>query len=153
MAEKGKFILPKLHHVGIAVKDVEAAAEYYYSNFGIGPFMIFDVDLPDVVILRQRTRLKLKVGIGQMGDIYLELVQALEEGSPAWELVYRRGEGLYHLRFLVDDLSQALAQLEKQGFKGLESAGKGKNRFAFVGSRKSEGVLLELMQLESDLIS
>lgn len=152
MAENSKFVLPKLHHVGVAVKDIEAAAEYYWSNFSIGPFMIFDVDLPEVVILGQRTPLKLKVGIGQMGDIYLELVQALEEGSPAWDLVYRRGEGLYHLGFLVDDLSQALDQLEKQGFKGLEAAGKGENRFAFVRSRKSEGVLLELMQLEPGLM-
>lgn len=152
MTKNDKFVLPRLHHVGVAVKDVEAAADYYSSNFGIGPFMIFDVDLPDVFIQGQRTRLSLKVGIGQMGDIYLELVQALEEGSPAWELVYRRGEGLYHLGFLVNDLSQALDQLEKQGFKGLESAGRGKNRFAFVGSRKSEGVLFELMQLEPGLM-
>ena len=45
----------------------------------------------------------------------LELVQALEEGSPPWDLVYRKGEGLYHLGFLVDDLSEALGQLEGRG--------------------------------------
>ena len=151
MANEGKFVLSKLHHIGLAVKDAGKAAEMYSASLGIGPFMFLDVDLPEVVIYGKPTPLRLKVAMAQMGDTMLELVQAVEEGSPAWELVYRKGEGLYHLGFLVDDLSEALGQLEGQGFDLIEEGGHGDNRFAFVGGEKTGDVIFELLQLEPGL--
>jgi hypothetical protein len=52
----------------------------------------------------------------------------------------------------VDDLSQALTQLKRQGICVFEEGGAGNNRFAFVGSDKGESVIFELMQLEPGLL-
>ncbi|UCC59709.1 MAG: VOC family protein [Dehalococcoidia bacterium] len=152
MVEEGEFRLPKVHHIGVAVKDVEKAAEFYTDSLGIGPFMFIDVDLPEVTLYRKPTPLRLKVGMAQMGDTLLELIQALDEGSPPWNLVYRKGEGLYHLGFLVDDIKHALNHLEKKGFSLIEEGGHGENKFAFVSCEQCGDVIFELMQLEPGLI-
>jgi methylmalonyl-CoA/ethylmalonyl-CoA epimerase len=153
MVEKRKFVLPKLHHIGVAVKDIEKAAEYYSSNFGVGPFMFLDVDLPGTVTSGKSTPLKLKVGMAQMGDVIFELIQDVGEGRSArGEPISRRPRRPYHLGFLVDDLSQALTQLKRQGISVFEEGGAGNNRFAFVGSDKEESVIFELMQLEPGLL-
>ena len=143
-------LLSKIDHVGVIVRDMDKAIEYYQS-LGIGPFE----RLKNVVPIQNKVLgkpiklddIKFRVRIARMGRGGFELIQPVA-GKSLWkEFLETKGEGINHLGFLVDDIDKETAKLEEKGFKVLWSSrfqnGGGATYFdtAQVG-----GVILELVQ-------
>lgn len=140
-------VFSKFDHVGVVVKDLDKAINYYQS-LGIGPFENLEVDklLSDKMMYGKPTDYKLKAAIAQIGTIKFELIEPVAD-APLWEEFLKKGEGINHLAFLVDDCGKATAELVSKGFKVVQSTNlTGGGSCAFFDTSKVGGIILELIQ-------
>lgn len=131
--------LSKVDQIGIVVKDIEATMKFYEKMFGIEsvPTIEFEIDFA-----------KLRIGMLQLGELQIELIQVLEGESIHSKFLEERGEGLHHLGFFVEDVEKELARLEKHGIKVLKRGEAFGVKFVYLDTEKTLGVILELLQLD-----
>ena len=128
----------KIHHLGIAVRNLEEAA----SRFGglLGLELGKRYDLPEW---------KVSVLFIPVGDSNLELLEPQAEDSNVGKFIARQGEGLHHICFEVEDLEASLREFEKQGAKLIDKKprpGAGGHMVAFIHPKSTHGALVELKQ-------
>jgi len=112
----------KFHHLSVVVRNIDEAVKFYES-IGIGPFQDY-APLTDYVKLNvpdETGFLNLKFKIAQVGDIQIQLCQPGEGKSGYRDFLEKKGEGVYHLGFVVDDVDSSEAELRKLGLKVLSS--------------------------------
>ena len=138
----------KLHHLSVVVRNMDEAIKFYES-IGIGPFRDYP-PLTDYVKLNVQDEtgfLNLKFKIAQVGDIQIQLCQPGEGKSPYKDFLEKKGEGIYHLGFVVDDVDDSEAELKKKGLKVLSSGrredGSG---FSYLDTAEKAGVVLLVRQ-------
>ncbi|MGZ4810621.1 MAG: methylmalonyl-CoA epimerase [Thermoanaerobaculia bacterium] len=127
---------PVLDHIGIAVKSIEGAS--IYRALGLAVDHVEDVKTQGV-----------KTAFLRVGDSNLELLEPLSPESPVAKFIEKRGEGIHHLCFRVDDLEAHLAKLKAQGFRLINEApvpGAHGCRAAFLHPAAGNGVLIELSE-------
>jgi len=107
--------LGKMSHVGIVVRDMDKAMEYYGSVFGLGPFTTEVYDLKSFAYRGKTASARVKAAIAYSGPVFIELVQVLEGETVHTEFLRERGEGLQHVAFLVRNLDEKLKELAKSG--------------------------------------
>ncbi|MEM6335453.1 MAG: methylmalonyl-CoA epimerase, partial [Bacteroidota bacterium] len=125
-------------HLGIAVRDPEPVLKLYEALFGFVPYRSEAVEREGV-----RTHFL------DAGTVKLELLESLHEHSPVAKYLAKRGEGIHHLAFEVEDIDAAFAQLGEAGFTLLGDApksGADAKRIFFIHPRDTHGVLVELCQ-------
>ncbi len=128
----------KIEHIGIAVKDLEASNELFRKLFGQGPYKEEEVASEGV-----------KTSFFQSGPNKIELLEGTREDSPISKYIERKGEGIHHIAFDVDDIEAEIARLKEEGFIVLnETPKKGADNklVAFLHPKSSNGVLVELCQ-------
>ena len=128
----------KVSHIGIAVKDLQASMELFSKLFGKQPDRIEDV--PDQ---------KIKTAIFTVGSSSIELTQGTESASPVSRFLEKRGEGVHHVSFVVDDIEQELARLKGAGFQLIDERPRvGADGFlvAFLHPHSTNSVLIEISQ-------
>jgi len=131
-------MLGKIEHIGIAVKDLEAANELYESLLGVVPYKQEKVPSEGVT-----------TSFFQTGDSKVELLMATDPNSPIAKFIEKRGEGLHHLAFAVEDIDQEVQRLVKAGFQVLNEQpklGADNKRIVFLHPKGAHGVLVELCQ-------
>ncbi len=132
-------MLNRIYHLGFAVEDLEAAARFYSENFGAEPTEPEVVEEQGIVATMFR-----------VGESMIELVQPTRPDSPVGRFLERRGEGVHHVAYEVEDLEAVLRELKKSGVKLVDEeprAGAGGTRVAFVHPKSAFGVLTELVEL------
>jgi methylmalonyl-CoA/ethylmalonyl-CoA epimerase len=132
-------VLNRIHHLGYAVEDVEAASLFYKKNFGVLPGEPEVVEEQGIVATMFR-----------VGESRVELVQPTCPDSPVGKFLARRGEGFHHVAYQVDDLEAVLARLQSNGVELVDEKpriGAGGTRMAFVHPKDTFGVLTELVEL------
>jgi len=156
MGEKREFTLSPLVQIGIVVKDVQKAVEYYTRVFGLGPWEIKDISLgPERCWVRGKpfTIKSHPDAFAQLGPIEIELVQPPEDGIHRWFLD-SKGEGLHHLCFRVDNYDAWMNHLKQQGVEILMNVvfdrPEGPMRAAYVESDKTGGVLFEFIESQPE---
>jgi len=131
-------VLKKLEHVGIAVADLDEAVEMYRTALEMEPDEI--VDVPER---------GMKIAFFTLGQVQLELLASTREGSNIAAFLEKRGPGLHHLAFLVDDVAASLERLREKGVRLIDEepklGGRG-NRIAFLHPKALGGVLVELCE-------
>lgn len=113
------------HHVGVAVRSIEEALQTYSGVFG------FDQVSDPIDVEHEHVR----VCFVRAGDVLIELVEGVGDGSPVRELLERTGAGTYHICYQVDDIDRAIRELRANRcfpFKRFEVAGQEPRRFAFL---------------------
>jgi len=130
--------IEQINHLGIAVKDLEAAAQVYRA-MGLSVTKI--VDVPEQ---------KVRVAFIPVGETTIELVQPTAENSPVAGFLARKGEGMHHLALQVDDLSAALTELADQGMQLIDKKPRrgAEGQVAFVHPKSTGRVLIELVEAE-----
>lgn len=131
-------MLKKVDHLGIAVRNLDAALSFYRDAAGLAVAHVEVV--PD-----QRVR----VAMIPVGDTRIELLEPTDLESPVARFIESRGEGLHHVAFLVDDIDATLAQLAAAGVRLVDAKprqGAGGAKIAFVHPKSGFGVLYELCQ-------
>ena len=132
-------MLNRIHHLGYAVEDVEAASLFYKENFGVLPGELEAVEEQCIVATMFR-----------VGESRIELVQPTCPDSPVGKFLARRGEGFHHVAYQVDDLESALGELRKNGVEIIDEeprVGAGGTKMVFVHPKSTFGVLTELVEL------
>ncbi len=144
----GKVKLPPVEQIGIVVKDMDQAIDYYSSIFGWGPFNVHVFELKGTIYRGEPCDCKLKLAFGRSGPIEIELIQVLEGETPHTEFLKQHGEGMQHLRFRVDDVKGLLKKLSKEGIEPVwhHSYPEFGVSFAYVDSGKIGGVMFELYE-------
>ncbi len=127
-----------LDHIGIAVRDLDAALAFYRDALGL------DVgEAEDVPSERVRAQFL------PLGETALELLEATDEGSAIARSIERRGPGIHHITLRVADLAAALARLRERGVRLVDERprpGAGGSRVAFIHPSAAQGVLIELKE-------
>jgi methylmalonyl-CoA/ethylmalonyl-CoA epimerase len=144
----GKGPFNKLHHISIVVKDVEKTQKFYES-IGIGPWVDYPpmkeyvkINVPD-----EKGFYNLKIKCAQIGPVQLQLIEPGEGESLYKDHLRKKGEGVYHIGFEVDDISAADAKIEALGLKML-SSGRRENGsgFSYLETASEAGVVLLVRQ-------
>ena len=131
-------LLTEIDHIAIAVKDLEAAIAYYQNAFGA------TVDHRDVVESDGVEEALLKVA-----ESYIQLLTPTRPDSPVAKSLEKRGEGLHHIGYRVDNCAEALAAMIAAGATPLDKAPRPGSRgttVAFIHPKGSFGTLIELVQ-------
>ena len=131
-------LLTEIDHVAIAVNDLEAAIAYYADTFGA------EVDHREVVESDGVEEALLKVA-----DSYVQLLTPTRDDSPVAKYLERKGEGLHHIGYRVDDCAAALDAVKAQGGRVIDEAPRPGSRgttVAFVHPKTAFGTLIELVQ-------
>lgn len=131
-------MLTDIDHVGIAVADLESAVELYRRTFGIEPAHRERVESQGVEEV-----------LFAVGSSYVQLLGALGPGTPVGRFLERRGPGVHHVGYRVQDVEQALSRLRAEGIALIDEVprpGSRNTTIAFVHPRSMGGVLIELVQ-------
>ena len=132
-------MLNRIYHLGYAVEDIEAASRFYQENFGVVPGEPEIVEDQGIIATMFR-----------VGESSIELLQPTHPDSPVRKFLARRGEGLHHVAFEVEDLEGTLAELGRNGVELIDEEprrGAGGTKMAFVHPEGTFGVLTELVEL------
>ena len=140
------FKLPQIYQLGYVVTDVEKAGKHYEAAFGIGPFIgPVVVPMKKATFMGRTVSTKIKTAFAKSGDVQIELIQPLDGDNPYTEFLARRGEGIHHLGFKVDDIEQAKAEFAKKGMEPFFSGDLVVMKFAYYDTTEFGGLALELL--------
>ena len=141
--------LPPVSQIGIVVRDMDKAIEYYSSTFGWGPFKVSDVEVEDIIFRGSAVRSRTRLGFTSIGPITIELIQVLEGETLHTEFLREKGEGIQHLRFEVDDLDSALCELAQDGIHPVfhQELPEFGLSFAYLDTDRIGGVMFELVEI------
>ncbi len=128
----------KLSHIGVAVKDLDSAVATFSKLFGRRP-------RKTETVADQHVR----IAFIPVGEISMELTEPTGPESPVARFLDKRGEGIHHLSFEVDDVEAEIRRLRDAGFQMIDEKprrGAGGALIAFVHPRSTGGVLIEICQ-------
>jgi methylmalonyl-CoA epimerase len=126
----------KLNHIGIGVRDVEQAAKLWTEVFGVKA-------KPPV------TEGDMRVVMLQLGDIMVELLAPFGDQGVMARFLEKRGEGLHHVCFEVDDIYAAMKELAAKGIElvNKEPREGAEGKSTFLHPKSTHGVLTEIVQV------
>ena len=131
-------LLTEIDHVAIAVKDLDAAIAYYAEAFGAEVHHREVVDSDGV-----------EEALVKVADSYIQLTAATRDDSPIAKYLEKKGEGLHHIGYRVDDCAQALESMVAAGATPIDKEPRPGSRgttVAFIHPKGSFGTLIELVQ-------
>jgi len=130
--------MKKIEHIGIAVKNIDISNEIFAKILGTTHYKTEEVESQGV-----------KTSFFKIGSNKVELLEATNFDSPIAKFIEKKGEGVHHIAFDVDDIVQEISRLKKEGFTILnETPQKGADNklVAFLHPKTTNGVLIELCQ-------
>ena len=128
----------KIEHIGIAVKDLDKSNELFASLLGKSHYKIEEVESEGV-----------KTSFFDVGTNKIELLEGTRENSPISKFIAKKGEGVHHIAFAVEDILSEVARLKKEGFTVLNEIpkkGADNKLVVFLHPKSTNGVLIELCQ-------
>jgi len=128
----------KVDHLGIAVNDIHAAKAFWTDILGL-PFE------GEETVSEQ----KVKTAFFPVGESEVELLESTEPDGPIAKHIEKKGQGIQHVAFRVDNIDQALAELKEKGVRLIDETprqGAGGAKIAFLHPKATNGVLVELCE-------
>lgn len=135
-------MIKRVHHIGIAVKDLKESVPLFESLLGVRPH------------LEEAPSQKVNEAVFKVGEgVEIDLLEPTGPDSTVAKFLERRGEGLHHIALEVDDINQELKAMEKKGFRLINEEGREgvAGRIGFLHPKSVNGVLVELLQPRNDL--
>ena len=128
----------KIEHIGIAVKDIKKSNNLFANLFGEPSYKIEEVESEGV-----------KTSFFKIGPNKIELLEATNPESPIAKFIDKKGEGIHHIAFDVDDIETEIQRLKSAGFVVLNEepkVGADNKLVTFLHPKSTNGVLVELCQ-------
>ncbi|MCS7182299.1 MAG: methylmalonyl-CoA epimerase [Thermoanaerobaculum sp.] len=132
-------MIRRVHHIGVAVSNLEEATRAYQA-LGLAVERVEEVPTEQV-----------RVAFIPVGETHIELLEPTSPASPVARFLEKRGPGVHHLCFLVEDVAQALGLARDAGLSVLDEKprmGAGGAQVCFIHPKSTGGVLVELWQGE-----
>jgi methylmalonyl-CoA/ethylmalonyl-CoA epimerase len=130
--------MKKVEHIGIAVKDLSNADALFEKLLNQASYKLESVESESV-----------STSFFKVGDTKIELLEASDENSAIAKFIQKRGEGIHHIAFEVDDIQAEMDRLQKEGFELIHQSpkdGADNKRICFLHPKSTNGVLIELCQ-------
>ena len=130
--------MKRIEHIGIAVKDLDAANKIYKAVLGAEHYKTETVESEGV-----------STSFFKIGESKIELLAGTNPESPISKFIEKRGEGIHHMAFYVDDIHAEIERLKGEGFRLLNEhpkPGADNKLVAFMHPKDANGVLVELCQ-------
>jgi methylmalonyl-CoA/ethylmalonyl-CoA epimerase len=130
----------KIDHLGIAVNSIEEAKKLFHDILGL--------KFEGTETVQEQ---KVTTAFFPVGDSEVELLESTAPDGPIAKYLEKRGEGIQHIAFRVDNLDQALAELKDKGIRLIDEKprrGAGGAKIAFLHPKSTHGVLIELSERE-----
>jgi len=130
--------MKKIEHIGIAVKDLNTSNLVFEKLFGAAPYKQEEVESEGV-----------KTSFFMNGPNKIELLEATNADSPIAKFIEKKGEGIHHIAFDVEDIVSEIERLKNEGFTVLNEIpkkGADNKLVAFLHPKTTNGVLIELCQ-------
>lgn len=130
--------MKKIEHIGIAVKNLEDSNSLYTKLLGTTPYKTEVVESEGV-----------NTSFFRMGESKIELLEATKPDSPIAKFIEKKGEGIHHIAFDVDDIHSEMERLQKEGFELINKEpkrGADNKLVCFLHPKGTKGVLVELCQ-------
>ena len=127
-----------IDHIGIAVKSLENAAVKYHAGMGL------KIEKPTII-----KEHKVRMVMLPIGESKIELLEPTEKSSPISKFLDKRGEGVHHICFRVENIEKKIKALKKVGLEVLEEVSKSGykgQKVVFLHPKSTNGVLIELCQ-------
>lgn len=125
-----------IEHIGIAVKSLDEAIPFYEKVLGLKCYSVEEV-----------ADQKVKTAFFKIGQTKIELLESTDPEGPIGKFVEKRGQGVHHIAFAVDDVNKALSDVEESGVRLIDKEGRkgaeGLN-IGFLHPKSTLGVLTEL---------
>lgn len=131
----------KIEHIGIAVKNLEVSNRLFARLLGVEHYKIETVELEGV-----------RTSFFRLGDVKIELLEATRPDSPIAKFIEKRGEGIHHIAFDVENINSELQSLSEKGFQLINDSpknGADNKLIGFLHPKTTNGVLVEVC---SDLV-
>ncbi len=129
-------MIKQISHLGIAVKNLEEAREFYRSVFGL--------ESSDPIIVGDG---KLKVSMVEVGGVLIELLQPVGDEGVIANFLEKRGEGFHHICYEVEDIKAEIASFKATGIEVLDEVKpSAEGMIVFLHPRGTHGVLVELVE-------
>jgi methylmalonyl-CoA/ethylmalonyl-CoA epimerase len=127
-----------IEHIGIAVRNLAEAVKSYENLFGLSCYNVEEI--PDQ---------KVRTAFFQIGQTKIELLESTDPQSSIGKFIEKRGEGVHHVAFAVENLTDALREAEAKGIQLIDKqprqGAEGLN-IAFLHPKSTGGVLIELCE-------
>ena len=130
--------LLKIDHIGIAVNDIADARTFWADTLGL-PFE------GDETVAEQ----KVKTAFFPVGESEVELLESTDPEGPIAKYIEKKGQGIQHVAFRVENIHQALEELKEKGIRLIDETprkGAGGAKIAFLHPKATNGVLVELCE-------
>ncbi len=130
-------MLKKINHIGIAVRSIES---------GLAPYRALGLEPEGEEVVEEQ---KVRVVFLTVGESRIELLEPTSPDSPVAKFIEKKGEGIHHIAFQVENVEKALAQAEAQGLRLIDKSPRGGahgTRIAFLHPKSTGGVLMELCE-------
>lgn len=134
-------IMKKVEHIGIAVKDLDKANALFEKLFNQAHYKVEEVPSEGV-----------STSFFQLGETKIELLQASNPESPIAKFITKRGEGIHHIAFEVENMESEMNRLLSEGFELIHTEAKDgadNKKICFLHPKSTNGVLIELCQEKS----
>jgi len=131
-------MIKKIDHIGIAVKSIEKASELFSNILGL--------EVGGEELIEEQ---KVKVAFLPLGDCELELLESTSPDGPIARFIEKKGEGIQHIAFRVNNLEKALEKLKEEGVMLIDEKpryGAGGAKIAFLHPKSTNGILIELSE-------
>lgn len=131
-------MIRKIEHIGIAVKSLKTSNELFKKLFGAEHYKIEPVESEGV-----------STSFFMLGETKIELLQATNPESPVARFIEKKGEGIHHIAYAVDNIESEMERLKNEGFELLNEQpkdGADNKKICFLHPRSTNGVLVELCQ-------
>ncbi len=130
----------KVDHIGIAVNNLNETLKFYEEILGI--------KCVSTEVVEEQ---KVKVAFLPIGDTEVELLESTEKDGPIAKFIEKRGEGIQHIAYRVDNIEKAIDELKEKGIRLIDEKpryGAGGAKIAFLHPKSTFGVLIELCERE-----
>lgn len=127
-----------IEHIGIAVENLEEAIAYYQDKLGLTCYAVEEV-----------ADQKVKTAFFKVGEVKIELLESTDPEGPIGKYVEKKGEGIHHIAFAVDQIEDKLKHAEEKGIRLIDTTprkGAEGLDIAFLHPKSTYGVLTELCE-------
>lgn len=128
----------KVDHIGVAVKSLDETLKFYQEMLGL--------ELQGTEVVEEQ---KVKVAFLPVGDTEVELLESTDPEGPIAKFIEKKGEGIQHVAFRVENIEEAIAELMGKGVKMIDEKpryGAGGAKIAFCHPKSTNGVLVEISE-------
>jgi len=129
--------LNKIEHIGIAVKDIKMISKFYKD--------VFECEISEEMDVPER---KLRIAFTEISGMKLEFLMATDKDNVIVRFIDKKGEGIHHICFEVDDVEKATSELKDKGVEMVDKPRLGAEgkKIVFLQPKNTNGVLIELKE-------